>query len=147
MPNLGNIPDIREAMKARKRFIKAAKKLETLYAKEDLQLLLKKELYSIIDAGEYAGHLNIEVITKIYLAIARGELSGSKAQMQAIQRLFDQYLGRGEIAAEQRDTADAGAPKVLYIGGKQEPKTIPAQVVPTLEESNVSRESEQCESE
>jgi len=150
VPSASHIAEIRAALKARKHFVKAAKKLEALYAKEDLQILLKKELYSIVqEEGEFQGLLNIEVITKLYLAIARGEKSANKAQMTAIQRLFDQYLGRGEVAAEQRDTADAGAPKVLYIGGKQEPKTVPAQVVPTLQDGgeDVSRNSERSEAE
>jgi hypothetical protein len=147
MPSASHIAGIRAALKARKHFVKAAKKLEALYAEEDLQILLKKELYSIVTEGEFAGQLNIEVITHLYLAIARGEKSANKAQMAAIQRLFDQYLGRGKVATEQRDTADAGAPKVLYIGGKQEPKTLPVQVVPTLEDGDVSGNSEQREGE
>lgn len=147
MPSLSHIAEIRAALKQRKHFVKAAKKLEALYAEEDLQILVKRELYSIVAEGEFAGLLNIEVITKLYLAIARGEKSANKAQMAAIQRLFDQYLGRGKVATEQRETADAGAPKVVYIGGKQEPKTLQAQVVavPTLEDGDVSRDTERSE--
>lgn len=143
--------DIRNAWKARRVFSKAVKKLEKLQAKEDFQLLFKRALYEILPEGhEFAGMLVIQAITKIYSEIALGVRPASNMQMMALHRLLNQYMGRGEVALEQRDSAEAGAPKVLYIGGKQQPPTVTAAVVvPELTDGgeDVSGNSEPSEGE
>ena len=138
---------VRDAWRLRRSFTKAAKKLEKMLAKEDFQLLFKRRLYAILpEDHEFAGRLVIDALTQIYTEIALGVRPATNMQMMALHRVLNQYMGRGEVALEQRDSAEAGAPKVLYIGGKQQPATVPAQVVdvPTLTDGgeDVSRDSE-----
>ena len=104
--------------------------------KEDLAMLTIAELYSPIELGKYKGMLVIEALPKLFKDVMLGNTSASKTQQAAIIRWYDQYYGRGEVAAEQKDAAEASGPKFVLIGNgpKKDPPTIPAHIVPTLEE-------------
>jgi hypothetical protein len=136
--------EIRQKMRERQIHLK---ELDDLAIKEDLGIFLKAELRGVVMQGKYKGMTGIEALAKLYKGIILGEINPTKAQQSLILRTMDQYVGRGQVAAEQKDAADAGAPKVLYVGGKQEPKTIPAQPVPVLEAENVSRDTERPQGE
>jgi hypothetical protein len=129
---------VREAIKLRRMEL-AGKPDELVFStkvKEDLAMLTLAELYAPLEKGKYAGMLAIEALPKLYRDVVFGLTSVSKQQQAAIMRWYDQYAGRGEVARENKEEADANSPKVLYIGAgsKSEPKTIPAEIVPRLEE-------------
>lgn len=84
--------------------------------KEDLSMLTIAELYSPVTEGRYKGLLAIEALPKLYRDVVFGITGASKQQQAAIMRWYDQYAGRGEVAAEKKEEADANSPKVLYIG-------------------------------
>lgn len=132
--------EIREKLKARNLEIQL-KKLEGPQIKEDLTLFLKAEFYSPVPSGRYAGRLGIEALPALYRDVVFGITGVSKQQQATIIRLMDQFIGRGEVAAEQKEIAGELGPKVVYVSGsKRDLKTIDADIVPPrLEEKTNDR--------
>ena len=131
---------IRERIKARLKELELKKKdLEDI--KDSMTNCLKLAFLEVVPSGRYEGKTGIEALPLLYRDVVFGITGASKAQQSAIMRMMDQFIGRGEVAAEAKEIAAESGPKVLYVGGarKEEPKTINAEIVHTLPEgTNVS---------
>lgn len=104
--------------------------------KEDLSIFLRAAFYEKVPSGRYSGMPGIAALPLLFRDVAFGITGMSKAQQATVIRLIDQFVGRGELAAEQKDQAEANAPKVVYVGAgeKKAPLTATAVEVPTLGE-------------
>lgn len=123
---------MRKEIKARM----TARKKELEHIKADLTFFLKAAFYEKVPAGRYEGMYGVEALPLLVRDAAFGITGLSKQQISTILRLLDQFVGRGEVAAEAKDIAAESGPKVLYVGGERKPAptTIQAEVIPALQE-------------